>query len=86
MTLQKNEINVKSICTVEPYQDICHFIPLIYTRLWRVDLILIAPDPVLLHHTDRVSLGLQAGTDGVQRLDGRPEELEGDRLEHVVHA
>ena len=47
-------------------------------------MIFIAPHPVLLHHTDRVSLGPEACTDGVQCLDSCPEELERDRLEHVV--
>ena len=47
-------------------------------------MIFIASNPVLLHHTDRVSLGLEACTDGVQCLDSCPEELERDWLEHVV--
>ena len=44
----------------------------------------IAPHPVLLQHTDGVSLWSESRTDSVQGLDGCPEELQRDWLEHVV--
>ena len=45
---------------------------------------MIVTHPVNLQHTDGVSLGLKLGRDGVEGLDGGPEGLYGDRLEHIV--